>query len=76
MPQERAAFRAKPIRRRRVPIGSQVLLAAGGLLGLLASSMGIAIGSIVAFWLVRSIAMPVSRLMAVLRVDVPSRGSA
>lgn len=59
MPQERAAFRAKPIRRRRVPIGSQVLLAAGGLLGLLAS-----------------IAMPVSRLMAVLRVDVPSRGSA
>jgi hypothetical protein len=36
-----------------------VLLAAGGLLGLLAS-----------------IAMPVSRLMAVLRVDVPSRGSA
>jgi hypothetical protein len=59
-----------------VPIRFQVLLAAGGLLGLLAISMARAIGSIVAFWLIRSIAMPVSRLMAVLRVDVPSRGSA
>ncbi|HEY2958802.1 MAG TPA: hypothetical protein VGM21_11440 [Actinomycetota bacterium] len=36
----------------------------------------LAIGVGVAFWLVRSIAIPVSRLMAVLRVDMPSRGSA
>jgi methyl-accepting chemotaxis protein len=38
--------------------------------------VALAIGSVMAFWLVRSIAMPVSRLMAILRVDMPSRGSA
>ncbi|HZD37802.1 MAG TPA: hypothetical protein VE664_04105 [Actinomycetes bacterium] len=157
MPEDRAVIPPKPIRRRRVPIGFQVLLAAGGLLSLLAISMvvaivlvmnldrdrthqsgrglryvnavvasmgadralrtsyeqtlaraqsmgarsmesartsdaaassrsvrillacflvALAIGSAMAVWLVRSIAMPVSRLMAVLRVDMPSRGSA
>jgi methyl-accepting chemotaxis protein len=44
---------------------------------LLACSLSaLAIGFGVSFWLVRSIAMPVSRLMALLRVDMPSRGSA
>jgi methyl-accepting chemotaxis protein len=38
--------------------------------------VALAIGSAMAFWLVRSIAVPVSRLMAILRVDMPSRGSA
>lgn len=43
MPQERAAVPAQPVRIRRVPIRLQVLLAAGGLLTLLALSMALAI---------------------------------
>ena len=95
MPEERAALRPKPVRKRRVPIRLQVLLATGRLLSLMTISMAVAaassrslrillacflsalaIGCAVSFWLVRSIAMPASRLMAILRVDVPSRGSA